>query len=209
MSVTEFQRACNINSDSYGRFMRRKGRYAGDSSRTYVAAFRFFEQRQKAGMKKPKKKKARIDKEEKIFNLAGVELDGEEDEAVPVYDTCDEIRRKVAAYLRERGVTQAAFLNELANIVPDPTVKFQSRQLKDFQAKDGPLAGNISRIYYAAYVFFEKRRIFQRKPKSRKREQNEQVWVSNGGIDRERRRKVWCSASSTPFIDRCGRIRVR
>jgi hypothetical protein len=34
-----------------------------------------------------------------------VHLDGEEDDSVPVYDTCADVRRKISAYLRDPGVT--------------------------------------------------------------------------------------------------------
>jgi hypothetical protein len=45
--------------------------------------------------------------------IANIELDGEEDDEVPVYDSCDVIRRKVNAHLRKPGVTQAQFLRDL------------------------------------------------------------------------------------------------
>lgn len=115
--------------------------------------------------------------------MSGIELGGEDDESVPIYDTCDEIRRKIAAYLREPNVTQTGFLRELAKMLTDPSAKLQSKQLKDFQTKKGALEGQTSRIYYAAYLFFEKQRLLQGKSKSKKRENNEKVWALEGGID--------------------------
>lgn len=209
MKVTEFQRACNINSNSYGRFMKLKGPYAGDSNQTYSAAFKFFQKRKSAGIKEPSKKKVKKDVESKRLDVSAVELSGEEDETVEVYDTCDEIRRKIAAHLRDPTVTQANFLRSLAQMLPDPNVKLQSKQLKDFQTKKGPLAGNTSKIYYAAYVFFEKQRVAQRKPKSKMRVEMEDQWEGEGGIDRTRvLGKVLCSAGKNPYMDKYGRTRV-
>ena len=157
----------------------------------------------------PQKKKVKKDEESKKLDVSGVELFGEEDESVPVYDTCDEVQRKIGAYLREPNVTQAAFLRELARALPDPTAKLQSKQLKDFQSKKGALEGNTSRIYYCAYVFFEKRRIQQGKPKTKKREENEDVWAAEGGIDIKRRRdRVLCFAGDTPYTDKWGKTRI-
>ncbi|KAK3167129.1 hypothetical protein OEA41_010255 [Lepraria neglecta] len=80
MKVNEFQRACNINSNSYGRFMKLKGPYAGDGNQTYEATFRFFERRKKAGIKGPTKKKVKKSKESRTLHVTGVEGEGEEDE---------------------------------------------------------------------------------------------------------------------------------
>lgn len=209
MKVTEFQRACDINSNSYGRFMKLKGPYAGDMNQTYRAAFRFFEHRKRAGIKEPTKKKIKKDEEIRKLDVSRVELEGEDDGSVSVYDTCDEIRRKIAAYLREPNVTQAGFLRELAKTLSDPSAKLQSKQLKDFQTKKGALEGQTSRIYYAAYVFFEKQRLRQGKPKSKKREENEKVWALEGGIDTKRRQgNVWCLAGEKPYTDRYGKTHI-
>lgn len=55
LKVTDFQRACDINCSSYGRFMKLKGPYAGDMNQAYKAAFQFFERRKLAGIKEPTK----------------------------------------------------------------------------------------------------------------------------------------------------------
>ena len=64
-----------------------------------------------------------------------------------VLDTCNEVRRVVGAYLREPGVTQTAFF---------PALNFQSKQPRDFQSKNSVLAGDISRVDHALYIFFQK-----------------------------------------------------
>ena len=80
MKVNEFQRACNIKSNSYGRFLKLKGPYAGDENQTYEATFRFFERRKKAGIKGPTKKKVKKGKESRTLHIARVEGEGVEDE---------------------------------------------------------------------------------------------------------------------------------
>ena len=189
--------------------MKLKGPYAGDMNQTYKASFRFFERRKRAGIKEPAKKKVKKDEESRKLDVSGVELEGADDDSVPIYDTCDDIRRKIAAYLREPNVTQAGFLRELAKTFSDPSVKLQSKQLKDFQTKKGPLEGQTSRVYYAAYVFFEKQRLQQGKPKSKKREENEKVWAREGGIDTKRRQgSLYCFAGGQPYMDRYGKTHI-
>ena len=78
-----------------------------------------------------------------------VELAGEEDESVELYDTCDEIRRKIDIHLTLTGQTKAAFLRDIARAGwPHNPPKIQSKSLSDFMAKDGPTAGCFNRVYY-------------------------------------------------------------
>ncbi len=56
MKVTEFQRSIDLNSKSYGRFMKLKGPMSGNGNQVYEAAFRFFDDRRKAGIKPQQKK---------------------------------------------------------------------------------------------------------------------------------------------------------
>ncbi|KAL9131128.1 MAG: hypothetical protein Q9175_006850 [Cornicularia normoerica] len=123
-----------------------KDPHAGDMNQTYRAAFRLFEHRKQAGIKESTKNKIKTDEESRKLDVSGVELEGEDDESVPVYDTCDEIHREIAPYLREPHVMQACFLRELAKTLSDPSAKLQSEQLEDFQTKKGPLEGQTSRV---------------------------------------------------------------
>lgn len=52
--------------------------------------------------------------------------------------------------------------------------------MQSFRGKKGPDAGNTSSVFYSAYVFFEKIRIKQGKPKSQKRKEMEEVWGPDG-----------------------------
>ncbi|KAF1938543.1 hypothetical protein EJ02DRAFT_473407 [Clathrospora elynae] len=49
------------------------------------------------------------------LHLDEVVLDGKMDDGVQVYDTCDEIRRKINAHLKIPGVTQASFLRAISS----------------------------------------------------------------------------------------------
>lgn len=161
------------------------------------------------GVKPPKKAKISKEEEEKKFDVSAIKLDGESTTSVPVYDTCDEIRKKISAYLREPGVTQAAFLREIAKTYPEEK-KIQPKILSDFLGKKGPTAGNTSSAYYASYVFFEKIRIRDGKPKSKHREEMEKQWESSGGVDTKNSssRRIWCHVSERAVEDKYGKIQI-
>lgn len=208
MKVSEFQRTIGVNSNSYGRFMKLKGLMSGNGNQVYEAAFRFFEDRREAGIK-PQKKKGKRDEEVKKFDVSGVELPGEKDGDVDVWETCDEMRKKINAFLREPDVTQAAFLREVAKMHPDGKA-IQSKQLKDFLSKKGPTAGNTSKVFYCSYVFFEKMRIKYGKPKTAMREGTEAAWCMEGGIDTKRKLDglYICYKDSYPVEDKYGKATI-
>lgn len=64
-------------------------------------------------------------------------------------------------------VTQATFLKDLA--LQAKVKGIQSKQLNDFRNYCGAHVGNTSRVFYGAYVFFEKMRIRDGEPKSEHR----------------------------------------
>ncbi len=88
----------------------------GAGSDTYPAAFAFFKKRELMGMKFPKKRVKKEDEEklQQKHDLSGIELETKSDGMVPVYDTCDEVRKKINAYLKQPAMTQAAFLRAIA-----------------------------------------------------------------------------------------------
>lgn len=145
--------------------------------------------------------------EEKDNDVSAIKLDGEDELEVEVYDTCDEMRKKISAYLREPGVTQAGGLREIAKTYPDGK-KIQSKVLNDFLGKKGAHAGNTSAVFYAGYVFFEKLRIRDKKPKSKHRQTMEGLWP--GGLDTKRRNdgKVFIPIGAEAWEDKFGRIRT-
>ena len=63
--------------------------------------------------------------------------------------------------------------------------KIQLKLLKDFQAKQRSLAGNTSSMFHGAYVF-EKLRIRDGKPETKKRLDTEDTWAHEAGVDRKR-----------------------
>ncbi|KAK2033240.1 hypothetical protein LX32DRAFT_725249 [Colletotrichum zoysiae] len=118
-------------------------------------------------------------------DLSGVRLDDGDDEdmSVPVYDTCDTVRSKIRRALRRPGVTRAAFLRALVKAAypPGSAHKIAPNLLDNFLAKKGPVAGNTSSVFYAAYVYFEKLRVRDGRPKTGRREEMELEWP--GGFE--------------------------
>jgi hypothetical protein len=205
MKVTEFQRAIGVNSNAYGRFMGYTGRDKGSGSNTYVEAFKFFKKRELQGIKVPKKK-AKTTEESAKYDVSAITLDGEAETNVLVFDSCDEIRKKIRAHLAQPGVTQAAFLREIAKTYRDGR-KIQSKVLNDFLGKRGASAGNTSAVFYSSYVFFEKLRIKEGKPRSKHRETMEKLYAGKGFDTKNRSdRGVYCFAGETPVEDKYGKI---
>jgi hypothetical protein len=186
--------------------MKLKSPYSGINNQTYKAAFIFFKKRELAGIKPPKRKKVDAEDLDK-FNVGDpvLKLDGEDEGEVKIYDTCDEIRRKINAYLREGGVTKAGLYRTLSKMTPDGT-PINAKSMDDFLKKRGPQEGNSSRCFYGAYVFFKKLRIKQGKPKSKFREEMEEIWAWQGGFSRRRSEAIICRADARPYYDKYGRI---
>lgn len=210
MKVTHFQRTIGTNSNSYGKFMSYKGAWRGVDNSAMAGAYRFFRKREAQGTTIPKKRKTAAAPESD--GLAAIHLDGEETDSVEVYDSCDEIRRKLAAHMRMPGVIQARLLKDLAAQfhAQGQPVKLQAKQLTDFRDKRGANAGNTSRVYYGAYVFFEKLRIKEGKPKSKHRLEMERLWAADGGVDTKRaahNQRYVCSVDSVVYTDEYGCVR--
>ena len=135
--------------------------------------------------------------------------DLEPDEPLPVYDTCDTVRRKIRAMLARDGVTQADFLRAIAVAAhgENSTKKLNAGSLYGFMKQKGPLAGNANGVYYAAYVFFEKLRIKQGKAKSKDREMMEEIHP--GGVDtkvQSGKISYVVAADSEAWMDKYGRV---
>ncbi|CZR66326.1 uncharacterized protein PAC_16227 [Phialocephala subalpina] len=208
MKVTEFHKAIGSSGNAYSRFMGQNGPDKGSGSDVYYNAFKFFKRRELQGIKIPKKK-AKPAEEAKKNDVSAIHLEGEEDQSVPVYDSCDEIRRKIRAYLAEPGITQAGFLREIAKAWPEGK-KIQSKVLNDFLGKRGATAGNTSSVFYGSYVFFEKQRIRDGKPKSKHRQEMEKQYSGERGIDTKHRLDggVWCMQGERPYEDKYGKIHI-
>jgi hypothetical protein len=206
MKVGEFQNAINVTPNAYTRFMGQNGPDKGMESSVYMAAWAFFKQRELRGIKLPSAK-AKKGEKESVPSVDDIELPGELDDTVPVYDTCDDIRRKINAHLKKPGVTAASFLRHVAAQYHTAPKKPQSTQLSAFRSKKGPYAGNTSAIFYGAYVYFEKLRIKEGKPKSKKRQEMEELHAVHGGVETKHRvDRVLCGPNERPTVDGMGRF---
>lgn len=120
------------------------------------------------------------------FHLSNiVSLAGEETDEVEVYDSCAEIRKKITAYLKRPGVTQAQFLRDLISQyhTDKAPARIQSSMLNKFRGHKGVDGGNTSSVFYASYCFFERLRIKEGKNKSKHRQEMGEAWGSQGGFD--------------------------
>ncbi|EAW11971.1 uncharacterized protein ACLA_007300 [Aspergillus clavatus NRRL 1] len=214
MKIGEFQNAIGVTSRSYLDFMGQSGRDKGAGSATYINAARFFKKRELRGIKPPRKKrvtKASQKEAAEKYDVSGVHLDGEEDQQVSVWDTCDVVRRKISAHLRKPNITKAQFLRDISKAAyPGMDRTLSGNMLNEFLSKRGPNAGNTSRVFYAAYVYFEKLRIRDKKPKNKFREEMEDVWQHNNGFDcvTSPSTGIWVTKGETPYTDKYGRISI-
>ncbi|KAF9264155.1 hypothetical protein L218DRAFT_926422 [Marasmius fiardii PR-910] len=143
-------------------------------------------------------------------DLFSISLPGDEDGTVEIYDSCDEIRRKISAHLRSSG-TKAQFLRDIVRAAyPESygSIKIQSKQLTDFLTKEGPTAGNTSKVFYASYVYFEKKRLSEGKDKTEHRLDMEDQWGGQGGMPRERPQAYFIARGMELVQDDLGRIRA-
>ncbi|PYH93308.1 hypothetical protein BO71DRAFT_327953, partial [Aspergillus ellipticus CBS 707.79] len=222
MTAGEFQKAIGVSARSYTEFLNQEGSEKRGRSATFVKARVFFcgEGGQgfgggaasviAAAAPAPAAKRAKKNTTAPAgphFDVAGVHLDGEENMQVKIFDTCDVVRRKIKAHLRKQGVTQAGFLRQIAAAaIPEAGKKLNSKSLADFLSYKGPTAGSAGIIFYAAYVFFEKLRVRDGKPKNEFRHEMERIWP--GGFERDNpgNSALWCGPGERPFTDKYGQL---
>ncbi|KAJ4251481.1 hypothetical protein NW762_011466 [Fusarium torreyae] len=211
MTKAELCRAIPANSNSLNKFLQQKGTMAGSGSCVWFNAYAWFKQREIMGIKMPNMKKRQLEQQKEdaagassapgsapkakkpLPDISDIHLDGEESDEVPVYDTCDEIRRKINAHLKTPGLTQAQFCRDLYAQLHAPKCKgIQSKQLADFRHLHGSNAGAKGSVFYAAYVYFEKLRLAQGKPKSKHRQDME--GIHPGGFPRDQDHNQWLVA---------------
>jgi hypothetical protein len=105
-----------------------------------------------------------------------ITLPGESDGSVPVYDTCTQIRVKIKNLLeKHKDKPENAQPGEFAkNGKPKPwtakafcdAIGVSTKSHGAFMKKSGHMGGAENHTYYGAYVFFEKKRIFEGAKKS-------------------------------------------
>ncbi|KAJ4271510.1 hypothetical protein NW762_000214 [Fusarium torreyae] len=211
--VGEFQQTIGVSSKAYGSFMNRTGTWDGEGTDTFAKAHRFFKKRELQGLplkaNKPKKPKTAAASKavDDALDVSGVDpLPGEENGAVSIYDTCNDIRKKIRPLLAKDGMTQAAFIRALNKNLPEGK-SVSAANLRYFMGRRGVRDGNTNITFYAAYVFFEKKRIKAGKPKSPFREKMEKAWGPKG-FDTEHgaNQHYTCFAGEEPVMDEFGRI---
>ncbi|KAF9473398.1 hypothetical protein BDN70DRAFT_867447 [Pholiota conissans] len=113
-----------------------------------------------------------------------IKLEKEDEGAVPIYDDCGEIRRKIKLLQQTPGWKASPWLKEIGGI--------NSNSYNRFMKESGKNDGAANGTYYAAYIYFEKVRILENKKKTAKRLENEKQNPS--GFPRENRRYAWVRA---------------
>jgi len=125
----------------------------------------------------PATKKARVDgassgsstrksKSKGTVRWQDVELEENADgSGIPVYDLPGDVRRKIRALLSTPGFKVTHWLEEIGKINSNSYNRFMRAKDKYDGASNG--------TYYCAYVYFEKVRIAEGKPKSAGRKKNE------------------------------------
>jgi hypothetical protein len=141
----------------------------------------------KPSAKKPTKKAAKESIVKPSGSFLDIKLDGEDDNTIPIYDTCSTVRQKINALLGkdnhkpENGMpgefdkqgnpkpyTKASFCRAM-DTRPDMLARFlKAKQM---------MGGAESAVYPKAYAFFEKKRIFEGKKKTPGREKVEAEYV--------------------------------
>ena len=160
---------------------------------------------------KPKTKKEEQAEIEARNDVSGIHLPGEENDSVEVYDTCDDIRTKINKYLRDTPhASNASFVREVNRALGEDSSRHTAAQgVTRFLGNKGPGKGAESTAFYAAYVFFEKLRIKQKKPKSKKRLEMEDEWSRHRGFPlRDQSKGILAPANARVSIDKYGKFNV-
>jgi len=211
MTQTEFLRQIACNSNSFGRYMKLKGADNGYQNGVYWGAARFFEiqKRRAAAEKKANPGAAKRKREASATTTQNKKATGEEllarvaaidsvvlDPTAPVFDTCNEVKKKITEFLKEGSVTKGRFCREIG---------VQGTQLDAFlkTAKGGAAwvsahsqPGGANQTYWKAYRFFEQKRVLEAKKKSKSRQNNEATIAPAGFQLRHDNGKRWVFTGS-------------
>jgi hypothetical protein len=117
-----------------------------------------------------------------VPSFLDVRLEGEDDETVPVFDTCAVVRSKIRALLDKKsenavpgefdknGKPKCWIAKRFCEALGVSTASYQNFMKKG--ENDIPpveMSGCENKTYYRAYVFFEKKRVFEGEEKSERR----------------------------------------
>ncbi|MCJ1422556.1 hypothetical protein MMC29_000436 [Sticta canariensis] len=137
-----------------------------------------------------------------------ISLPGEETESVPVYDTCDAVREAITSILSPPADPATSYVRELytkkalAEYMGDIT----SQSLQRFRDHEGngEMSGAEMKAYYLGYVFFEKLRVHEGRPKNEARIAAESEFGDRGRELRDPTRKrggtrgIWVRSGENP-----------
>ena len=144
-----------------------------------------------------------------------IKLDGEASNTVSVFDTCNDIRKKINDHLQKvPQANQAVFVRELNNVVPttegENTGRVYARVLRAFMQKKGPQNGAQTMAFYTAYVYFEKLRRKEGRKKGKMREEMEEAGGKEGDMPREgnTNKYITCLGIEKPKLDRLGKLQI-
>eukprot|EP01112_Ceratiomyxa_fruticulosa_P020530 TRINITY_DN7012_c0_g1_i1.p1 TRINITY_DN7012_c0_g1~~TRINITY_DN7012_c0_g1_i1.p1 ORF type:complete len:206 (-),score=44.25 TRINITY_DN7012_c0_g1_i1:143-703(-) len=135
----------------------------------------------------PTKKKSKIEGQlflDAVWSTELPEDSYDEDGAIKIYDNCNDVRRKINKFMKEsseRGITQTALLRLLS---------VNSNSYQRFMKLSGPAAGAENNAYRGFYEFFEKLRVYEKKPKTAARKKAEEEFP--GGHERYDQSKMGC-----------------
>ncbi|KAF2154668.1 hypothetical protein K461DRAFT_291592 [Myriangium duriaei CBS 260.36] len=154
-----------------------------------------------------KKKGNSKDDDKDQYDFSDIHLDGEEKEAVKIYDTAQDMRNKINAHFRKSHMSQAELGRRLGDMFPEPQ-NIAGRQIKTFLMKKGVMGGADGPVYYASYVLFEKLRIKTGGKESKKRlgikESNpkgcERYDVQKQGLT--------VCGDEAPYVDKVGKLHI-
>jgi hypothetical protein len=209
---TAWLKEIGVNNNSFGRFMSGsyKDQWAACQNGTYWSAAKFLaceaiqkkirecEEKSSGGKRKAAGEAVQQDSKKKkgaslalLEKITSVSLP----ERVPVYDDCDQIRRKINHFLSNSGVTQAAFLRAIGAA---------SNSLASFRKLKGKGSGAANCVYHGAYRFFEQQRLAENnKKKTAKRVEAEKRWGGDGYPLRHDDGRRWvCTAVGGPAPDK-------
>jgi hypothetical protein len=228
MKVGEIQKKIGVSASSYSAFLAQNGPSKGMESNTFLGAAEFFKRRELAGLKMPRARKVKTEasannvkptktkstksKDAAEHDVSSIELDGEDKAPIPVFETCDDVRIKINRFMRETASTsQAGFVRLITAALPATAniAAPSARQLTTFLSKHGPLAGVESPIFYASYVFFEKLRVKEGKPKSKKRLEMEEHHGKDGmELSDACSQPMWLRYDETMTVDHHGIVNI-
>jgi hypothetical protein len=174
MSQAAFLREMKVNHNSFTKFMSYSGPNKGRGNKAYHGALLYFHEHGPEVTEAPpapatttSAKESKISRREQhmkadiFFNkINSITLS----EPVYVYDDCDDVRKKLNELIDSKIITQTALMKHLG---------VTTNTLRRFLTVSGKREGCAINVYKFAYIMFEKLRIAQGQPKSRKRLQTE------------------------------------